>query len=157
MCLRAYKFLVCWCRQVFLTVVDCKIMTSNSSIYASGNLQQEGVMAERKRRSKERWQQHYCSCNVCKIIISSKGGNTSMLQHTWAWIPGMPSILHSTSTSVAASQPIGTSVTESKYPVVVTLALKNKQSIVAKKGEDHLGCTRASYRHGIKTGNMGNS
>ncbi len=38
-------------QHVFLTVTDCKTITSNC-ISAAGNVQQEGVMSERKKRSK---------------------------------------------------------------------------------------------------------
>ncbi len=65
---------------LILTVAHCKTVTSNSCVYSAGHLQQEGVMVERKKRSKA--QLHFmkkddnnsAGCNVCKMIISSKSG-----------------------------------------------------------------------------------
>lgn len=71
------------CRHVFLTVAHFKTMTSNLRIYTVGNLQQR-VMAGRKKWSKA-WlhftkkDDNSASNNMCKMIMSDKGGNTSII------------------------------------------------------------------------------
>ena len=72
-----------WGAKRFLPlVVYIKTMTSNSRVYAVGDLQQERVMAERKKWSMEWFHEKDNHSANRKMIVSSQGGNTSnMLKH----------------------------------------------------------------------------
>lgn len=63
-CSQAYQVLSSVPGCFFLSGVSCETMMSNSCIYAAGNLQQSGVMAEMNKQAsfhKDRWQQFWFS------------------------------------------------------------------------------------------------
>lgn len=66
-------------QRVFPTAAHCKTMMLNTCVYAAGNWQQ-GIMAVTKKRSKTWLHFNSAACNVCKMMISTEGGNTSNMQ-----------------------------------------------------------------------------
>lgn len=66
----------------------CLFLTSNSCVFRWWEPETKSVMAERRKRSFRRKVHNSAFCNVCKIIISSKGGKAvKQYPHTLFYAP----------------------------------------------------------------------